>query len=163
VAVKHFARAVELNPNPPTVRSNGLALLQTGNPEAAAAEFRGELVANPNDFQANLNLGALLRQDREFEEALRCFERALRLRPRFPAARYQIGALYLDTGREEEARQVLEPLVRDAPNFRGARLAGERLLPTQTEIRRRPPSGDRPQAGSRAAGSPARGGHARFS
>jgi tetratricopeptide (TPR) repeat protein len=118
VAVKHFARAVELNPNLPTVRSMyGLALLQTGNPEAATAEFRGELVANPNDFQANLNLGALLRQDREFEEALRCFERALRLRPRFPAARYQIGALYLDTGRVEEARQVLEPLVRDAPNF----------------------------------------------
>ena len=93
-ALKHFERAVELNPELPSVHSlHGLALVQTGNPERAAAAFREELKRSPNDFDANINLGALLRQEASYEEALPHLRRALQLRPGSPAARYQIGAL----------------------------------------------------------------------
>jgi len=117
-ALKHFSRAVELNPELPMVHSlHGMALLQTGNPEGAAAAFREELKRNPNDFDASLNLGALLRQDAAYEEALPHLKRALLLRPGSPGARYQLGALYLETDKLDDARQVLEELVKEAPGF----------------------------------------------
>ncbi len=117
-ALKHFSRAVKLNPELAMVHSlYGMALLQTGNSEAAAAEFREELKRNPNDFDASLNLGALLRQDAAFEDALPHLKRALVLRPGSPGARYQLGALYLETDKLDEAREVLEELLKEAPGF----------------------------------------------
>jgi len=60
-------RAVELNPKLPDVYSYyGTALLRTGDTAGTTEAFRKELEANPNDFDSNLQLGALLRQDEKY-------------------------------------------------------------------------------------------------
>src|SRR5207247_2818124 len=94
-ALADLMRAVELNPNLPDVYSYyGLALLRTGDVAGATAAFRKELVGNPNDFSSNLELGALLRQDQQYEQALEYLDRALRLRAGDPSVRYQIATLH---------------------------------------------------------------------
>ncbi len=69
-ALVDLEEAVKLNPNLPDVYSYyGMALLSTGDQAGAAAAFRKELASNPNDFIANLQLGALLRTDQDYDEA----------------------------------------------------------------------------------------------
>src|SRR5258708_3285261 len=87
-AVKVFSRAIELNPNVPSLQSfYGQALLNTGDADAAAKAFRSELAANPNDFDANFQLAAILSNRRQLAEALPLLERAVQVRPASTAAR----------------------------------------------------------------------------
>ena len=52
-AVKQLASAIELNPSLPGLQSlYGQALLNTGDPDAAAEAFRRELASDPNQFEA---------------------------------------------------------------------------------------------------------------
>src|SRR5205823_13582307 len=69
---------------------------------------------------AALQLGALAKQSRQFDEALELFDRALNLRPGDAGVRYQIATLDFATGRLDEARESLESLVRESPGFREA-------------------------------------------
>jgi tetratricopeptide (TPR) repeat protein len=117
-AVADLERAVKLNAALPDVYSYyGMALMHTGDTAGAADAFRKELAANPNDFSANLEFGALLRQDQEFEQALRYLDRALRLRPGDPGARFQIASAHFAQGKIDQARSELEQLVKDSPQF----------------------------------------------
>jgi tetratricopeptide (TPR) repeat protein len=80
-AVKSFARAIELNPELPSLQSfYGRALLMTGDATGAAAAFHKELVHNPNDYDANLGLGEILEQRRSTAAAA-FLKRAAQLRP----------------------------------------------------------------------------------
>jgi tetratricopeptide (TPR) repeat protein len=111
-------RAVKLNPNLPDVYSYyGLGLLRTGDTAGAADAFRKELASNPNDFDSTLQLGALARLDQENERALGYLERALRLRPGDPGARFQMAAAHLALGKVGQARVELEQLVAENPQF----------------------------------------------
>jgi Tfp pilus assembly protein PilF len=111
-------RAVELNPGLPMAHGLlGRTLMDLGDLPAAAEEFRRELQNDPNDFDANLFLGVLLKQDNAFEEAMARFEKAALLRPGEPAAAYQVGALRLQLGQTDGAREVLEQVVAAAPDF----------------------------------------------
>jgi len=80
-------------------------------------EFRLELQQDPNDFSANLDLGALLRQDQELDEAAQYIERALRVRPRDPGAEFQMASIKVAQGKLEEARQRLENTIKESPTF----------------------------------------------
>ena len=111
-------RAAEMSPALPMVHGFlGRTLMDLGDPAAAAEELRRELQGDPNDFDANLFLGVLLKQDNAFEEAMARFEKAASLRPGEPAAAYQLGALRLQLGQTEGARDVLERVVAAAPDF----------------------------------------------
>src|SRR6185369_9713433 len=62
LAIVDFEKAARLNPHLPDVYSFlGRAHLQTGDTAAARLGFQKELEQNPNDFESNLNLGALLK------------------------------------------------------------------------------------------------------
>jgi len=111
-------RAAELNPALPMVHGFlGRALMNLGDLGGATEEFRREIQADPNDFDANLFLGVLLKQDNAYEEAMARFEKAASLRPGEPAASYQVGSLRLQLGQTEGAREVLEQVVAAAPDF----------------------------------------------
>jgi Tfp pilus assembly protein PilF len=111
-------RAAELNPALPMVHGFlGRALMNLGDVQGAKEEFRREIASNANDFDANLFLGVLLKQDSAFEEAMARFEKAASLRPGEPAAAYQVGALRLQLGQTNGAREVLEQVVAAAPDF----------------------------------------------
>ena len=95
----------------------GTALLRTGDSTGATEAFRKELEANPNDFDSNLQLGALLRQEEKLDPALGHLERALRSRPGDPGVRFQIASVHLAMGRTDQARGELERLVKESPQF----------------------------------------------
>lgn len=122
-AIKELERAIELNPKLPTLRAwYGRALMRMGDSEKARSAFKAELSDNPNDFDANLFMGILLKQDRSLDEAFGFLSRAIRLRPRDSYARYQLGALYTTMGRPSEARVLLEDVVKEYPDFVEARV-----------------------------------------
>lgn len=117
-ALVDLKKAVELNPQLPDVYSYyGLALMTTGDTPGAADAFHKELESNPNDFVSNLQLGVLLKQDQQYDEARGRFERALRVRPGDPGVRYQLATLDLAAGDLAKARSQLEQLTREAPTF----------------------------------------------
>jgi Tfp pilus assembly protein PilF len=80
-------------------------------------EFGKELEQNPNDYDANLNLGVILRQQQRYPEAMARFRRALSVRPASSPVRYQIGSLHFAQGEVDEARTALEAVVADEPRF----------------------------------------------
>lgn len=117
-ALVDLKKAAELNPQLPDVFSYyGMALLATGDTAAAGDAFRKELESNPNDFVANLQLGAVLKQDQRYDEARNSFDRALRVRPGDPAVRYQLATLDLMTGNIDQACSKLEQLTKETPQF----------------------------------------------
>lgn len=70
-AIVDFGRAIELNSKLPFAHAlYGRALLESGSPERAVEAFKRELVINPNDFDSNLYLGVLARQDKNLDDAL---------------------------------------------------------------------------------------------
>jgi tetratricopeptide (TPR) repeat protein len=117
-ALKDLEKAIELNPRLPDVFSYyGAALLGAADPDGAAAAFKKELASNPNDFNSNLQLGILAKQDEKYEDALKYFHRAIEVRPGDLAARYQIATVHFAQDKTEEARTELEGIVKESPQF----------------------------------------------
>jgi tetratricopeptide (TPR) repeat protein len=117
-AIKEFETALQLNPKLPTLRAwYGRALMRMGDSEKAKASFKNELADNPNDFEANLYLGVLLRQDKLFDDAFTYLSRAAQLRPRDQYAHYHLAAVYAALGKPNEARPLLESVTQEHPEF----------------------------------------------
>lgn len=118
-AAEEFRRAVELNPELPSLNAFlGRSLWDTSGSDEAVEYFRRELEINPNDFDSNLYLGMHLQKaEQDYEQALAHYRRALSVRPGSPDARYQIGLIYLLTDRTDEALEIIEGVVRDVPDF----------------------------------------------
>jgi tetratricopeptide (TPR) repeat protein len=116
-AVKELGSAIELNPRLPQLQSYyGLALLNTGDPEGAAAAFRQELAANPDDYAANLTLAQILIVDKRYREAMPLAQAALRRHPGSTQAELALGECLSGEGKLTEARAPLESVIRAAPN-----------------------------------------------
>ncbi len=117
-ALAELQKAAMLNPKLPLVHSlMGRALLRTGDQEGAAKAFATELTINPNDFQANLEIGDLRKREQRFDDAEPYIRRALRMRPQDPTARFSLAGLHVSRGEAEPARAVLEAIVADSPTF----------------------------------------------
>jgi tetratricopeptide (TPR) repeat protein len=113
-----LGKAVALNPELPGVHAlYGRALLETGNRDRARAEFEAELTRNPLDFDAQLYLGVIVKEEADFDRAMAHFERALGVRPGDAGVRYQIATIHVSRGESERALPMLEAIVRDAPSF----------------------------------------------
>jgi len=139
-AMKELTKAIELNPALPSVQqAYGRAALISGDRETASRAFRRELERNPNDFEANLQLGNLLRIDQRYDEALTYLVRASALRPRHPVARHARAAVHLAKGETDPARELLEPLVAEVPDYVDAQV----LLATTYYRLNRKADGDR--------------------
>ena len=142
-AVADFAKAAELNENLPGVWScYGQALFATGDLPASRKAFLKELDHDPNDFQANLHVGAMLRLDQDYEHAMPYFQRAEAVRPLDPAIRYQVALVDIAENKIEEARTSLEQIVKVAPSFVEAHVS----LATVYYREKRKPEGDRERA-----------------
>ncbi len=95
----------------------GTARDKTGDPKAAEPAFREALKLNPDNFDANLYLGAILYKRRELAEAKTYLDRALKLDPANPLARFESAMLKSTTGENEVAAQELEKLVKENPDW----------------------------------------------
>ena len=122
-ALKEVQRAIELNAKLPGVQAwHGRVLMRLGDTEKAKAAFRSELASNANDFESNLYLGILLRQDKQLDEALRSLQRAVQLRPREQYARYHLAAVYAAAGKPNDALPLLEGVLKEHTDFVEARV-----------------------------------------
>ena len=122
-AIKEFRRAIELDAKLPTLQAwYGRALMRMGDAASAMTAFRAELETNPNDFDANLFTGVLLRQDKQHDEALRYLTRAIGLRPRDQYARYHLAAVYVAQAKLKDALPLLEGVAKEVPEFSEARV-----------------------------------------
>ena len=122
-ALKEVQRALELNSKLPGVQAwHGRVLMRLGDTEKAKAAFRTELASNANDFEANLYLGILLRQDKQLDEAASHLQRATQLRPREQYARYHLAAVYAAAGKPSDALPLLEGVLKEHTDFVEARV-----------------------------------------
>ena len=142
-AVPELERAVALNAALAGAQSLlGRAVMGAGRRDDAIKAFTAELTRNPNDFDANLYLGIMLKDDGKLDEAHEHLKRAQRLRSRDVAVQYALGALHLAAGRTEEARQALEIVTAESPDYR----QGHVLLATAYYRLKDKEKGDREQA-----------------
>jgi tetratricopeptide (TPR) repeat protein len=122
-AIREFERAIQLDPKLPTLHAwYGRALMRMGDSPRAKSAFRVELTENHNDFDANLFMGVVLRQDRDFDEAFQYLSRAIRLRPRDQYGRYHLAAVYVSMGKPNDALPLLEGVAKEFPDFSEARV-----------------------------------------
>jgi tetratricopeptide (TPR) repeat protein len=122
-AIREFERAIQLDPKLPTLHAwYGRALMRMGDAAKARTAFLGELEQNQNDFDANLFLGVVLRQDKEFDEAFKYLSHAVHLRPRDQYARYHVAAVYAAVGKPKDALPLLEGVAKEFPEFTEARV-----------------------------------------
>ncbi len=139
-------KAIALNPRLAVAHARlGELLLTLGEPEGARAAFAQELALDPDEFTSNLNMGVLAKQDQEYTESRRYFERALRARSNDPGVRYQMANVDLATGNLEHARRALEALIAESPDFAEAHAS----LATVYYRLNRSADGDRERAVSR--------------
>lgn len=123
-AVQELKRAVELNPEVPGARGlYAQALLEAGNPDLARPEFEAELSRNPLDFDANLQMGVLLKGEQDYDRALQHLTRALDVRPGDLSTRFQIAGVVLARRDMRAAVAMLEAIVKEAPSFVEAHVA----------------------------------------
>lgn len=142
-ALVDLQKAVELDPDLPDVYAyDGAALLATGDQPGAQKAFERALEHDPNNFDANLRLGLLLRKDERYDEAMPYLSHALEIRPGDVGVRYQIATVKLSLGQVEQARLDLESLVRETPNFTEAHVS----LATAYYREKRKTDGDRERA-----------------
>ena len=98
-ALDDFDSAIRLNPQHIEARLSRSALLATlGRNEASEAEARLILSIDPANGPAFNNLGNALQRLGRIEEALACFEAAIRLVPDPTAARFNYGMCLLQAG-----------------------------------------------------------------
>jgi tetratricopeptide (TPR) repeat protein len=110
--------ALALDPKLPRVYTlAGMARDKTGDTKDAETAFREALKANPDDFDANLYLGAILYKRRDLDEAKPYLDRALRLDPKSSMARYEVAMFESTSGQYDAAAQDLEKLVKDDPTW----------------------------------------------
>ncbi|HXN50160.1 MAG TPA: tetratricopeptide repeat protein [Bryobacteraceae bacterium] len=117
-AIADLRKAAELNPHLPDVYSYlGRAEMETGDMAAARAAFEKELAQNPVDFESNLNLAVLLKEDEDYAGARKLLDRALLVRPGDLRVLYQVGSIELAEGKIEQARATFEGVIKQAPQF----------------------------------------------
>jgi tetratricopeptide (TPR) repeat protein len=142
-ALATLARAIELNPKLPGLHSlYGQAKATDGDPEGAKRAFHAELEHNPSDYDANLQLGALYRVEKDLDQAALYLRRAEQMRPHSVALKYQLGSLEMALGNLDKALSYLKQVTEEAPDF----VEGHITIATLYYRMKRKQDGDRHRA-----------------
>ena len=113
-----YPKAAAKKPDLPGLESYyGQALLATGDGDGAEAAFRKALAADANDFDANMQLAAILAQRGHPGEALPLVQRAAEARPASPEAHVALANLLEATGEGDAARKEREHVAATWPDF----------------------------------------------
>ncbi|HYE92605.1 MAG TPA: tetratricopeptide repeat protein [Terriglobales bacterium] len=97
-------------PAPETLYNEGHELARKQDWKAAEAAYRDALHGRAAFPEAWNGLGYVLRHQGRYDESVRAYQEALRLRPDYAAALEYLGEAYVKLGRMEDARGLLERL-----------------------------------------------------
>ena len=92
-----------------------------GDIQGAIASYRAAIHANPISADAHNNLGALLYEIGQTDQAVLEYERALQLNPDLSEAHNNLGVALLSTGRTTQAVAQFRHAVARKPGFNDAR------------------------------------------
>jgi len=110
--------ALHLNPDLPRIYTLvGMARDLDGDAASAEPVLREALQRNPNDFDANLYLGAILYKRRDMAQAKTYLDRAVQLKPSNPTAGYEMAMWDSTSGQYADAAKILEALVTSSPDW----------------------------------------------
>jgi serine/threonine protein kinase/tetratricopeptide (TPR) repeat protein len=108
-AKKYFHRAIELNPGLSRAHQGyGLYLAATGDLDGALLEMQAAHRLDPMSPSTNADLGRCHRYRREHDDAIECYERAIRLQPDFSPAHLGLALTYVK--KHEHAEGQMEQM-----------------------------------------------------
>ncbi len=99
----------------------GLALIDSGDLDAATESLRRAVVLEGDHFESHFNLALVDERRGMLADAEHETLEALRLNPEQPDARNLLGAVYAQEGDTASASLVWSELVRDVPDYEAAR------------------------------------------
>jgi tetratricopeptide (TPR) repeat protein len=94
---------------------------QLGYWKDSEALFRHTIEVTKGNYGAYNNLGSALSKKGQFDEAVRQFQEALRIKPDYPQAQINLGVVLSQKGEPGQAIQHLQEAIRLSPNFRDGR------------------------------------------
>lgn len=106
-AERHFRAALEKKPNSQSHTGLGFVLWQLDRPDEAVAQLQLAIEADPGNAAAYDQLGTILVQQGEFDEAASTYRQLVRTRPS-AAAHQALAEVLTRMGRADEAREELE-------------------------------------------------------
>lgn len=118
--VTHFRRAIELYPdNYKTINDLGTVYLFIGKNYDSAVYFLQKAIALDSTKQpAWVNLGmAYYREKKDYEKAIACYERILRINPNEVKAVFSLANIYNDMGDFDRAVKMNEEMMRKYPKL----------------------------------------------
>ena len=98
----------------------GLGLLTVRRNDVYRSEmalYRDTVLQRPGNASAHTNLGNLLRDAKDYAEAIAHYEEALRLRPNYPQAHYNLAITLSDSNQIPQAIAHYEEAVRLKPDY----------------------------------------------
>jgi len=97
------------------ITQQGIILFKQGNMQAAMAQFRAAVQANPGDAVAHDYIGVILAESGRLNEAIVEFDQAIRLNPGLPDPHFHLGLAYKQTGRTNDAISEYQEALRLNP------------------------------------------------
>jgi tetratricopeptide (TPR) repeat protein len=123
-------RELKENSGPSAVDPNfnynlGVASRELGFVEDAIEQFRIALEKDQNPFEAANMLGLCYKEMEQWDEAIQCFQKALRMqgipREKILEVKYELGLIYKQQGKKEEALGLLREISAVDTKFREAK------------------------------------------
>jgi tetratricopeptide (TPR) repeat protein len=92
------------------------------------------LQEDPRNIHLYNRLGIALRQQQKHQEALECYDKALKMDPRNEKIYFNIGILYFDLGDQQRSLDAFRKALKLRPNFPEARNFIKQNFPNQAII-----------------------------
>lgn len=114
-------QAIKLQPQAPTFHNAvGVVHQDLDDLEAAEASYKHALILDQNYFKACHNLGALLRAQFRYEDAVIFLKKAVSLAPRVVEPRYILANVYYELGNFEQADEEYRKVISLQPDYADA-------------------------------------------
>ena len=122
-SLKHYRRALRLNPKNITARINlGMALTALGQMRIAEQEFQNVLKLDPAQGEALNNLASIYGRTGRLAEATQTYEKLLRSHPDNAIAHLNLGWTYYNLGKFDDAEDRFRKVLRLEPESPKAHL-----------------------------------------
>jgi tetratricopeptide (TPR) repeat protein len=102
-AIETLGRCVEIRGNAHDRTALGVAYMRNKQSEEALRELEAAIAADPDDFHARKNYGAVLGQLGRTDESIAAFTKAAAVNPQAPEVAYGLGRAYETKGELERA------------------------------------------------------------